>query len=370
MTDHLTRRAMLSGSTVAVAAGTFGALAPSAYATAPAARARPQATPAVTGSNGQTQVYLLGAQGGQTRDAKTGSGLHAGTSVLLMVNGAGYLVDAGVGTLLRLNQAGFSPTVIKNVFVTHQHTDHNADLGNILGFAWTTTDVSSTTPHVMTLWGPPGTRDFVAGWEQSTALSNDDQVDYLGRGVSVQDFLTCNEFPLGGDILTTPVQVMSDANVTVTAIRVSHGSMPSVGYRIKTPDLDIVFSGDRGPGNDPDDPGDVPDNFTSLAAGAQVMFHEIIDIERVLKSIPENEQAYRDHMRYDHSDAQYVGATATAAGVPDLVLYHLVPASPLITPDSRWRSLVSPYYKGTITVGHDLLKVEEPRSVAGNRRPR
>jgi ribonuclease BN (tRNA processing enzyme) len=273
-----------------------------------------------------------------------------------MVNGAGYLMDAGVGTLLRLNEAGFDPTVIKNVFVTHQHTDHNADLGNILGFGWTTTKVTSTTEHAMTLWGPPGTQDFVTGWEQSTALSNNDQVQYLGRTVSIQEFLTCNEFPLDGDILTQPVQIMSDTNVTVTAIRVSHGSMPSVGYRFRTPDLDVVFSGDRGPGNDPDDSGDVPDNFTSLAAGAQVMFHEIIDIQRVLASLSGAPQPYIDHMMYDHSDAEYVGATATATGVPRLVLYHLVPASPAITPDSRWLSLVQQYYRGQVVVGNDLQK--------------
>lgn len=354
MRDHtMTRRTMLGSSAAAAATGTLGALAPAAHAS-------PRATPAVTGSKGQTQVYLLGAQGGQTRDIKTGSGLHAGTSVLLMVNGTGYLMDAGVGTLLRLNEAGLSPAVITNVFVTHQHTDHNADLGNILGFAWTTTSVSSTTEHAMTLWGPPGTRDFVTGWEQSTALSNNDQVQSLGRSVSIQDFLTCSEFPLDGDILTQPVEILSDANVTVTAIRVSHGSMPSVGYRFTTPDLDVVFSGDRGPGNDPGDSGDVPDNFTSLAAGAQVMFHEIIDIEKVLDGLardtPPPPQPYLDHMMYDHSDAEYAGATATAADVPRLVLYHLVPASPVITPDSRWLSLVRQYYGGQVVVGNDLQK--------------
>jgi hypothetical protein len=91
MTDHpMTRRAMLGGSALAAAAGTLGALAPAAHASL-------QATPAAAGSTGQTQVYLLGAQSGQTRNSETGSGLHAGTSVLLMVNGAGYLMDAGVG---------------------------------------------------------------------------------------------------------------------------------------------------------------------------------------------------------------------------------------------------------------------------------
>ena len=185
--------------------------------------------------------------------------------------------------------------------MTHQHTDPDADLGNMIGFGWTTASVTSTTEH-MGLWGPPGTQDFVAGWEQSTTLSNNNQGQNLGRKVPLSAFLTCHEFQLQGDILTQPVQIMSDTNVTVSAIRVSHGAIPAVGYRFKTPDLDVVFSGDRGPGNDPYDPADVPDNFTALAEGAQIMFHEIIDIQRVLGSLdPDTPTGCIDHMKYDHS---------------------------------------------------------------------
>jgi ribonuclease BN (tRNA processing enzyme) len=347
----MTRRAVLGGSTLAAAAGTLGSLTPTK------AQASLRVTPAVVGAAGRTQVYLLGAQGGQNRSLQTGSNHHAGTSVLLMVNGAGYLIDAGVGTLLRLNERGFDPTVIRNVFVTHQHTDHNADLGNMIGFGWTTASVTSTTEH-MSLWGPPGTQDFVAGWEQSTALSNNDQVRNLDRRVPLSKFLTCHEFPLHGDIRTKPVQIMRDSNVAVSAIRVSHGAMPAVGYRVKTPDLDVVFSGDRGPGNNPEDPGDVPDNFVALARGARILFHEIIDIQRVLAGLPSGTpKGYIDHMKYDHSPPEFAGKTATAARVPELMLYHLVPADPRITPGSRWIRLVSRYYTGKIVVGHDLQKV-------------
>ena len=61
-----------------------------------------------------------------------------------------------------------------------------------------------------------------------------------------------------------------------------------------------------------------------------------------------------DHQVHDHSGGALVGQTATAAGVPKLVLYHLIPGNPAIT-DDQWRALVSPHYQGEIVVGHDLL---------------
>lgn len=50
-------------------------------------------------------------------------------------------------------------------------------------------------------------------------------------------------------------------------MRVEHGSIPAVGYRIETPDLDLAFSGDRGAKGDA---------FLAFAKGADVLFHEVI----------------------------------------------------------------------------------------------
>jgi hypothetical protein len=63
---------------------------------------------------------------------------------------------------------------------------------------------------------------------------------------------------------------------------------------------------------------------------------------------------YVDHQLHDHSGGDLVGRTATGAGVPKLVLYHLIPGNPAIS-DEHWRALVSPYYAGEIVVGRDLL---------------
>ena len=305
-------------------------------------------TPAAIGRSGRTQVYLLGSQGGQQRTQLTGADSRGGPSALIVVDGVGYMLDAGVGALLRLNEAGFDANIVRHIFVTHHHQDHNADLGNMIGFSWTAGRWGSPDRR-LDVWGPPGTRDYLGGYKRSTARSIADQEGPLVQKPTLDRYLHGHELSMRGRIRTDGVRVMGDERMAVSAIRVNHGSMPSVGYRFETPDLKIVFSGDRG---------DRGDDLARFALGADVLFHEISDLE-VVKAALQAQGApsrYIDHQIHDHSGGELVGRTATEAGVPKLVLYHLVPGTAALS-DERWRSLVSPYYAGEIVVGKDLLEL-------------
>ena len=60
------------------------------------------------------------------------------------------VVDCGDGVARQLVLAGIPLARIRHVFLTHQHSDHNADYGNLLLLAWTAglrTRVDA--------WGPP-----------------------------------------------------------------------------------------------------------------------------------------------------------------------------------------------------------------------
>ena len=268
-------------------------------------------------------------------------------------------MDAGVGALLRLNEAGFDANVVRHIFITHHHQDHNADLGNMIGFSWTAGRFGSPDRR-LDVWGPPGTKAYIRGYKISTARSIADQQGPLKQKPRLDDYLRGHELPMRGDIRTAGVRVMSDERVTVSAIAVNHGSMPSVAYRLETPDLKIVFSGDRG---------DRGDELPRLAKGADVLFHEISDLALV-KAVYEAQGAppsFIDHQLHDHASGELVGRTATDAGVPKLVLYHLVPGTPAIS-DERWRAMVSPYYAGEIVVGR-ICSTSRERSGARKSRP-
>src|SRR5437764_8921016 len=105
-----------------------------AYAAAPLAAQTPTA-----------RLILLGTAGGP-RPRKS----RFPPSQVVVVNGGAYVVDCGNGVANQLVRAGVPLATLRHVFVTHHHSDHNADYGNLLLMAW----VSGLRTPVNT-WGPP-----------------------------------------------------------------------------------------------------------------------------------------------------------------------------------------------------------------------
>lgn len=224
------------------------------------------------------------------------------------------------------------------------------DLGDVIGFGWTAGRFG-TGDRRLDVWGPAGTRDYLRGYKTATRRSIADQEGPLEQKPTLDKFVRGHELAIRGPIREEGVEVMRDERVTVRAVRVNHGDMPSLAYRFVTPDLDVVFSGDRG---------DRGDDLARFAAGADVLFHEISDLDLVRAALEAQgaPPSYVDHQLHDHSGGELVGRSATEAGVRMLVLYHLVPGSPALS-DERWRSLVAPHFAGEIVVGRDLLALPD-----------
>jgi ribonuclease BN (tRNA processing enzyme) len=221
--------------------------------------------------------------------------------------------------------------------VTHHHTDHNADLGNFAGFAWSSGLGDGEARRRLDIYGPDGTLDYEQGYKRAAAKSVADQEGALGQDMPFDEFAHWHEFAVS----ETPTKVFSDDLFDVQAARVYHGSLPSVAFRVRTPDVDVVLSGDRG--------AQWQDEFVAFAKGADVLFHEIIDIELIERLLKNADPEFIDHLANDHSDPETVGTAATGAGVETLVLYHLVPGNPAIT-DTAWKKKVEPHFSGRILV--------------------
>jgi ribonuclease BN (tRNA processing enzyme) len=54
----------------------------------------------------------------------------------LIVRDRVYVVDAGDGAVRQLRAAGIDLRQLKQIFITHDHDDHNAGWGSILGVQW------------------------------------------------------------------------------------------------------------------------------------------------------------------------------------------------------------------------------------------
>jgi ribonuclease BN (tRNA processing enzyme) len=343
-----TRREVLGGAlagaaTIGLTVGLTGVAHASAASTERAAMTRRRATAVV--SRGATKIVVLGSQGGQQITQLTGANVRCGPSVLIDVNGELTVIDCGCGSVHRLAEAGYDANQVRNVLLTHCHVDHVAELGSLASFVWSSGRNGVDRKRRLDIYGPTGITDYEVGMKRSLRRSIADQEGPLGQQPTFDRFAFWHEF-------TPPRKarsVLATHNLEVRAVRVQHGAMPAVGYRVKTPDLDIAFSGDRGVRGD---------GFTAFATGADVLFHEVIDRSLVVSTLQKQKTAptFIDHLVDDHTDAAAVGRIATETGVPTVVLYHLIPGNPAIT-DEAWTALVRPTFTGQIIVARDLLVV-------------
>ncbi len=292
-----------------------------------------------------TRLITLGTQGGPR-----GSADRAQPSNALVVNGEPYLIDAGNGVALQLVRAGIPFTTVRHIFITHNHDDHNADWGTLMGRAWT-----SGQHEPMTVYGPRGTESMRQGFLQYFAPNA--AAHYLEGAVNIPP----EKIILAHDI-AGPGLVYRDANVAVTAVENCHyhfskgspgyGWQQSFSFRFQTPDRVIVFSGDTGP---------CGDTLVKFATGADILVHEVIDLDAIEASVnarsylPGQHEALMKHMRTEHTSPAEVGRVASAAGVRMVVLTHFVPGT-LAQGDDVYSAGVKQLYKGPVIVARDLME--------------
>jgi ribonuclease BN (tRNA processing enzyme) len=145
-----------------------------------------------------------------------------------------------------------------------------------------------------------------------------------------------------------PFLVHEDERVRVTATLVEHSPVfPAFAFRFETDDGSVTFSGDTAPSP----------NLIELAAGTDVLVHEVIDRAWVESLFPEprtpEAEATMHHLLDAHTTIEDVGPIAEAAGAATLVLNHILP---LDNPMSRWRRAADGF-SGRLLVGADLDEV-------------
>ena len=92
-----------------------------------------------------TRLILLGTAGGPRPNA-----YRSQPAQVIVVEEVPYLVDCGWGVGRQFVRAGIPLRQLGNVFITHQHSDHNGDYGNVLYQAW----ISGRADPIDT-YGPP-----------------------------------------------------------------------------------------------------------------------------------------------------------------------------------------------------------------------
>jgi ribonuclease BN (tRNA processing enzyme) len=279
----------------------------------------------------KTRLILLGTGGGpRPRKANSAS------AQVIIVNDMAYVIDCGNGVARQLAFADVPLSKLRHIFITHHHSDHNADYGNLILLAWT----AGLRTQVDT-WGPPPIEKMTKSFFEMNAYDINTRITDEGR-VPLIPLVHVHELTQGGP-------VMQDENVKVTAALVHHPPVvPAFGYRFDAADRSIVISGDTAPS----------DNLIKLAQGADVLVHEALyvpGVDRLVSRVP-NAPALKQSIMSHHTSAEDAGRVAQAAGVKMLVLSHLVPPDDPAITEQMWIEAARVHFRGPVIVGKDLLE--------------
>lgn len=183
------------------------------------------------------------------------------------------------------------------------------------------------------------------------------QVREIGTKLPTPDSPTCPTTP---PFQVYPAGGGSDENgVSVKATLVDHRQVyPAFAYRFDTPEGSVVFSGDTGPNTTADrdlpegDPALANGNLQVLAAGADILVHEVIDTAWVDVKFPDASMAaLKTHMLNAHTQVERVGQVATYCNVKTLVLNHIIPGmAPLRNLQAGRKN-----FRGNLIISEDLM---------------
>jgi ribonuclease Z len=261
----------------------------------------------------------------------------AGPATLVRAGGQVFLVDCGRGVLQRAAAVGVGAAGLSALLLTHLHSDHIGDLGDLIITRWITTFAPDPAPFPII--GPPGTAETVEAMLK--AFGHD-----IGYRIAHHADITgpppieVHEYTEG--------PVWDRDGVSIRVAPTDHRPVaPTIGFRIDSDGASVVLAGDTVPCAGLDE----------LAAGAGALVHTVIRKDIVMQ-IPQ--QRFQDICDY-HSSVEEAAATAARAGVGTLVMTHYVPA---LVPgrEEQWRTLAASQFGGRIELGDDLHRVEvQPR---------
>jgi ribonuclease BN (tRNA processing enzyme) len=227
---------------------------------------------------------------------------------------------------LRFGQSGAKLSDLSLVAISHLHPDHVSDLPALL---WLSNQVRQQPLPIVGPFGngiAPGFPTFLSrlfdeksGAFQVLGPTLGASQGNLGGGVR----LDVNVVDVTKD---EPSTVFERGGLTLTALRIPHGNMPTLAYRVQTRDVSVVFSSDQ-TGTDP--------KFIEFAKGENLLIMHMAIGAGTTSPL--------------HASPAVVGRVARDAAVGRLILSHIG----LFDVDAAVAE-VKKSYLGPLTVGADL----------------
>jgi len=261
---------------------------------------------------------------------------------VLEIDGEMIMIDCGPAATHKLVKAGIWPTKIEHLFFTHHHFDHNADYPCFLLCRW---DQSTGKEKQLKVWGPPPTKlvtERLIGAEGAYIFDLKARVNHpasqrihQNRGGSLPRPMPKVEVT---EIGAGPVVKTDRWSVTACMVHHVEPWLNSVGYRVDTGGVSVMFTSDTAP----------CDTLTQLAKGCQVVVTSCWGMQAEMEETGEN---------------LCIGGTMDAAriareaGAEMLVMTHT--GARLCTEGVKKQALadIAEVFKGRVLFGEELMKI-------------
>lgn len=271
-------------------------------------------------------VQVLGSGGPETQAKR------ASTSYLIWENGkARVVVDAGGGSALRFGESGAQMSQVEVFLFSHFHVDHSSDFPALIFSSW-----FEDRNRPLPIFGPSGNKFMPSTTEFVRDLFSDPHGAYRYLSDLVNPGADGSYKLQPHDVAATlvPVLVFRNADMTLYAVSVVHGTFPALAWRVEISGKRIVFSGDtNGDG----------DGLTHLASNA--------DLFVAHNAVPEGATGVERHL---HMPPSVIGTIAANAHVKQLVLSHRMLRTLGKEKENATQTEIKRRFSGPIVFANDL----------------
>jgi ribonuclease BN (tRNA processing enzyme) len=268
-------------------------------------------------------VQVLGSGGPELQDKR------ASSSYLIWQDGrAQALVDAGGGSALRFGESGAQMSDLDVLLFTHFHVDHSGDFATLIKSSW-----FEERKRPLPIYGPSG-NDFMPSTTEfvSDLFGDHGAYGYLSELLAPGEEGDYKMQPHNVAGSAKPVSQFSADGLTASSVRVIHGGVPALAWRVEVGGKSIVFSGDTN-GNDP--------ALVLLAANADLFIAH--------NAVPEGATGVERNL---HMPPSVIGQIAADAHVKRLVLSHRMLRT--LGKEAETQAEIRKRYAGPLAFANDL----------------